>query len=52
MAIEMEPLRLNRDLVSDSPGGYTWEVPGKQVSIHLQYDVVDRLLMEVMRGFG
>ena len=52
MAIDMEPLRLNRDLDSDSPGSYTWEVPGKQVSIHLQYDVVDRLLMEVMRGFG
>jgi len=37
---------------SQSPGSYIWEIPGKQVSIHLQYDVVDRLLQEVMRGFG
>jgi hypothetical protein len=52
MAIEMEPLRLNSDLDSESHGSYLWEVPGMQVSIHLHYDVVDRLLMEVMRGFG
>jgi hypothetical protein len=52
MATEMEPLRVNSDLDSQSPACYVWEVPGKQVSIHLPYDVVDRLLMEVMRGFG
>ena len=52
MAIEMEPLRTTNDLDSQSPGSYVWEVPGKQVSIHLQYDVIDRLLTEVLRGFG
>lgn len=34
------------------PSFYVWEVPGKPISIHLHYDVVDRLLLEVMRGFG
>ena len=34
------------------PGFYLWEVPGKPVSVYLHYDVVDRLLLEVMRGFG
>ena len=52
MAIEMEPLRVKSDMDSQSPGSYVWEVAGKQVSIHLHYDVVDRLLAEVMRGFG
>ncbi len=52
MAIDMEPLILRNDFDSQSPGSYVWEVPGKQVSIHLHYDVVDRLLAEVMRGFG
>lgn len=31
---------------------YLWEAPGKNVSIHLDFRVVDRLLVEVMRGFG
>ncbi|MBL8227717.1 MAG: hypothetical protein JNL98_04545 [Bryobacterales bacterium] len=31
---------------------YLWEAPGKNTSIHLDYRVVDRLLVEVMRGFG
>jgi hypothetical protein len=30
---------------------YVWEVPG-QVSIQLHFDVIDRILPEVMRGFG
>ncbi len=33
-------------------GYYVWEVPGKPVTVHLNLDVVDRLLAEVMRGFG
>ena len=52
MAIEMEQLRATSDSDSQSHGSYVWEVPGKQVSIHLHYDVVDRLLAEVQRGFG
>ena len=31
---------------------YVWEVPGKLISIQLHFDVVDRMLQEVMRGFG
>ncbi|MBZ5601977.1 MAG: hypothetical protein LAO79_06700 [Acidobacteriia bacterium] len=33
-------------------GYYVWEVPGKPVTVHLHLDVVDRMLAEVMRGFG
>jgi hypothetical protein len=36
----------------DVPGYYVWEVLQKPLSIHLHIDVVDRLLAEVMRGFG
>lgn len=31
---------------------YVWEVPEKNTVIHLDFGVVDRLLIEVMRGFG
>src|SRR5947209_7840982 len=33
-------------------GYYVWEIPGKSVVVHLHLDVVDRLLSDVMRGFG
>jgi hypothetical protein len=33
-------------------GYYVWDVPGKPVAVHLHLDVVDRMLAEVMRGFG
>ncbi|HVO99575.1 MAG TPA: hypothetical protein VMT15_16000 [Bryobacteraceae bacterium] len=35
-----------------APGYYVWEVPEKSVVVHLNLDVVDRLLPEIMRGFG
>ncbi len=35
-----------------APDYYVWEVPGKPVVVHLHYDAVDRILHEVMRGFG
>lgn len=35
-----------------SPSHYVWEVAGKPVSIHLDFQVVDRLAMDVMKGFG
>jgi hypothetical protein len=35
-----------------APSHYVWEVAGKPVSIHLDFTVVDRLAMDVMRGFG
>lgn len=31
---------------------YAWEVPGKSISIHLDFEVVDQVLSEVMQGFG
>src|SRR6266403_85103 len=34
------------------PGYYVWEIPGKSVAVHLRLDVVDRILADVMRGFG
>jgi hypothetical protein len=38
--------------IQAAPGYYVWELPGKSVVVHLHLDVVDRLLAEVMRGFG
>lgn len=35
-----------------APSHYVWEVAGKPVSIHLDFNVLDRLGMDVMRGFG
>jgi hypothetical protein len=34
------------------PEYYIWELPEKPLSVHLHFDVIDRLLSEVMRGFG
>ena len=31
---------------------FLWQVPGKPVAIYITFDVVDRLLQDVMRGFG
>jgi hypothetical protein len=36
----------------DPAGYYVWEVPGQAVIIHIRLEVIDRLGMEVMRGFG
>ena len=33
-------------------GSYLFEVPGKNASIYISLDVVDRLQQDVMRGFG
>lgn len=35
-----------------APESYVWQAPGKAVRILLDYDVIDRLLQEIMRGFG
>jgi hypothetical protein len=35
-----------------APGYYVWEIAGKSVVVHLHLEVIDRLLSEVMRGFG
>ncbi len=31
---------------------YSWEIAGKPVAVRIDYDVIDRLLREVQRGFG
>lgn len=31
---------------------YVWKPAGKPISVHIQFDVIDRILLEVMRGFG
>ena len=31
---------------------YVWEVPDKPVSVHLRYDVIDRMSPEILRGLG
>jgi hypothetical protein len=31
---------------------YVWQPPGKPIEVHLRFDVVDRLSLEIMRGFG
>jgi len=36
----------------DTAGYYVWEVAGKPVVVCVQLDVIDRILQEVMRGFG
>lgn len=36
----------------NAAGYYVWEAPGKSVTVHLSLDVIDRMLAEVMRGFG
>lgn len=37
---------------TDTPEYYLWEVPDKAIAIRLHYQVMDRMLLEVMRGFG
>jgi hypothetical protein len=37
---------------ADKPPFYTWQPPQKPITIRLYFDVVDRLLLEVMKGFG
>lgn len=38
----------------DKPAGtaYLYEIPGKPMSIYLDFDLIDRLGFEIMRGFG
>ena len=31
---------------------YVWKPAGKSISVQIQFDVIDRILLEVMRGFG
>lgn len=38
----------------DNPAGtaYLYEIPGKPMSIFIDFDLIDRLGLEIMRGFG
>lgn len=47
----MDTLQVNPEQTLQSTF-YVWEVPGKPIAVHLSFDVVDRILVEVMRGFG
>ena len=38
--------------IGSTPGVYVWAAPGGRLSIHLNLEVVDGVLQEVMRGFG
>jgi len=35
-----------------APAYYIWEVPGKPLAIHLRLDVIDRMSVDILRGFG
>lgn len=52
----MEPLSFQAEPGRDSetPAGSTfhWDVPGRSATIFIDFDLVDRLGYEIMRGFG
>jgi len=48
----MDPLPGNANIGIDRSETYLWTIPEKGVSVRLDLDVVDRLLAEVLRGFG
>ena len=54
--LDMEPLSSQAEPGSDLEGpassAFQWEVPDKSVTIHIDFDLVDRLGQEIMRGFG
>lgn len=48
----MDPLSGNADAGIDRTDTYIWDVPEKGVTVRIDLDVVDRMLAEVLRGFG
>jgi hypothetical protein len=42
----------NREEARVSSTAYIWTVPGKAISVHLEWTVIERMLPEIMRGFG
>jgi hypothetical protein len=40
------------DEASVSSTAYIWTVPGNPISVHLEWTVIERMLPEIMRGFG
>jgi hypothetical protein len=45
-------IRRDTESVAPTPGIYVWSIPDKGISIEISLDAVDRLLQDVMRGFG
>ena len=45
---------MNPDAFGNAPQipFYSWQPPQKPIAIQLQFDVVDRMILEVMKGFG
>ena len=43
---------MSLELETETSTFYTWEVPGKAISIRLDFGVLDEVLSEVMQGFG
>lgn len=43
---------MSLELETETSTFYTWEVPGKAMSIRLDFGVVDQVLSEAMQGFG
>ena len=37
---------------SGTPDTYVWQVPGKPVAVHIPLAIIDRLSVELMRGYG
>ncbi|MFN7932264.1 MAG: hypothetical protein U0R19_03000 [Bryobacteraceae bacterium] len=48
----MDTAQLQPEPGTVPPKHYVWEVPGKRLTIHVDFTVIDRLVQEVMRGFG
>jgi len=43
---------MSLELETETSAFYNWEVPGKAISIRLDFGVVDQILSEAMQGFG
>ncbi|MBL8222386.1 MAG: hypothetical protein JNL62_24325 [Bryobacterales bacterium] len=48
----MDTAQLHPEPGTVPPKHYVWEVPGKRLTIHVDFAVIDRMVQEVMRGFG
>src|SRR5262245_11200746 len=47
-----EDAQISGTLAGAKAESYLWQVPGKPVSVRFEFDVIDGILKEVMRGFG
>lgn len=43
---------MNLEQGVEPANGYLWQVPGKPLTVEIDFDAVDNILMEVMQGFG